>query len=161
MNDSKRKRMRHLGGVGTLAALLAVSFVCHAGAPAGRFTASSGTVHDTKTGLTWQQAVPAGTYTWGSASTSGTAQNYCASLTLNAVSWRLPTMKELTTIVDYSVASPGPAIDTTAFPSTPTGGFWSSTPQAASSNAWAVYFNGANGAPISNTSAALSVRCVR
>ena len=42
--------------------------------------------------------------------------------------WRLPTADELQSLVDYSVAYPGPTIDTTWFPTTP-GGFvyWSTS----------------------------------
>jgi hypothetical protein len=121
----------------------------------------TGTVHDNKTGLTWQQTVPSAKYTWGSASTSGTAQNYCANLILNGIpSWRLPTMKELLTILDYSVG--GPAIDATYFPNTPRNYFWSSTPTAGSSNdAWIVDFNVGDTGGGEGAGNTLNVRCVR
>jgi len=51
----------------------------------------------------------------------------------------LPTVKELSSIVDFTVA--GPAINQTAFPSTPADRFWTSSPYAGSSGyAWDVFF---------------------
>ena len=56
--------------------------------------------------------------------------------------WRLPTVKELQTLVNYGVASPGPTIDTTWFPNTQGSYYWSSSPYVGSSGyAWYVYFN--------------------
>ena len=54
--------------------------------------------------------------------------------------WRLPSRRELKTIVHIGGASP--AIDTTYFPNTPAAVFWSSSPYAVSgpANAWVVYF---------------------
>jgi hypothetical protein len=43
--------------------------------------------------------------------------------------WRLPTADELQSLVDYSVASPGPTIDATWFPNTPGWGYWTATPR--------------------------------
>jgi Protein of unknown function (DUF1566) len=126
----------HVARFLAVVALATVAFTtsADANAPAGRYTTSGGTVYDTKTKLTWQQAVPPGTYTWAGAKT------YCAGLNLGGTGWRLPTAKELQTIVDDSETSP--AIDTTAFPSTPAGWFWSSSPAAyESSKAWGVNFD--------------------
>jgi Protein of unknown function (DUF1566) len=111
----------------------------HANAPAGRYVVTNsgtanGTVYDTKTKLTWQQTIASGTYDWAGAKT------YCAGLSLNGIGWRLPTCKELQTIVDDSRTNP--SIDATAFPSTPADWFWSSSPLAGSSSyAWSVYFS--------------------
>jgi hypothetical protein len=131
-----------------------------ANAPAGRYVVtnggtSGGTVYDTKTKLTWQQTVPSTTYTWADAKT------YCAGVgaSLGGSGWRLPTCKELQTIVDESRTNP--AIDTTAFSSTPASGFWSSSPLAgSSSDAWHVnFYNGSTYSyDVTNT---LIVRCVR
>ena len=132
-------------------------------APTGHYvvTAGSGTgngtVYDTKSKLTWQQTVSSTTYTWADAKT------YCAGVgtSLGGTGWRLPTMKELQSLVDYSQAT-APLIDRTAFPSTPSGTFWSSSPVAGSPSlvAWYVYFyDGRAGyydVPIST-----NVRCVR
>jgi hypothetical protein len=112
---------------------VALTAYASANAPAGRYTTANGTVYDTRTKLTWQQAVLTDTYTWAN------AKAYCAGLSLNGVGWRLPTVKELQTIVDDSRTNP--SIDTTAFPSTPADWFWSSSPLAgSSSDAWYVNF---------------------
>jgi hypothetical protein len=123
------------------------------GAPPGRYTVSAGTVKDNQTGLTWQQAADANTCTWAN------AKAYCSGLSLAGTGWRLPLRGELVTLVDLTRSSP--AIDPTAFPSTPLERFWSSSPHvAASGSAWFVefsagYFN--NDA----VSSANRVRCVR
>jgi hypothetical protein len=161
MIEAHVKRLRCLSGAGIVTALLAVALETQAAAPSGRFTVASGTVHDNKTGLTWQAAMPSGLYAWGSASTSGTAQSYCATLSLNGSGWRLPTLKELTTIVDYSVASPGPMIDANYFPNTVAALTWSSTPWTAMSGyAWGVYFSSGS-SDAQNVSSTYNVRCVR
>ena len=57
--------------------------------------------------------------------------------------WRLPTVKELQTLVNYGVASPGPTIDTTWFPNTQGSYYWSSSPYVGYSGlAWGVDFYG-------------------
>lgn len=127
-----------------------------ASAPAGHYTFSTGIVYDTKTKLTWQQGFSPSTLNWADAKT------YCAGIgtTLGGTGWRLPTVKELLTLVDNTLAT-GPLIDLTAFPNTPSTWFWTSTPTAvASTNAWLVAFaNGsANAGPQANT---IEVRCVR
>ena len=136
--------------------VLALTSAAGADAPAGRYTGTSGSVYDSKTKLTWQQTVPATTYTWAAANT------YCSGVgaTLGGTGWRLPTRNELLTIVDYSRTNP--SIDSTAFPGTPPSGyFWSASRLAgSSSNAWLVYFG--YGAPFDNdVSSHLNVRCVR
>ena len=131
-----------------------------ANAPAGQYVVTAGgtgngTVYDTKSKLTWQRTVSSTTYTWADAKT------YCAGVgaSLGGTGWRLPTLKELQTIVDYSQSIP--SIDSTAFPSTPAAWFWSSSPLAGSSSfAWLVYF-GNGSAYYDGVSATDSVRCVR
>jgi len=117
------------GGFMASAALfgLLVAVPARASAPAGRFTASVGVVHDSKTGLNWQQAVSTTTYAYAKALT------YCSGnvAALPGSGWRLPEIKELQALVDDSVPSPGPTIDASAFPSTPAEFFWSSTPDGA------------------------------
>jgi len=100
---------------------LALGGAADAAAPAGRYTSASGTVTDTKTRLVWQQTVSTQKQNWSNAKT------YCAGLdsTLGGSGWRMPTVKELLTVVDYSQTFP--SIDATAFPSTPADRFWSSS----------------------------------
>jgi len=55
--------------------------------------------------------------------------------------WRLPTSAELSSIIDYSVAKPGPTIDVAYFPNIQSQEYWSSTPDAANTTfAWSVSF---------------------
>jgi formylglycine-generating enzyme required for sulfatase activity len=137
-------------------AVIAVSAnAADAAAPAGRYVVSTATVTDTKTKLIWQRAVPSTTYTWADAIA------YCTGVgaSLGGAAFRLPTRKELQTLIDESRTNP--AIDPTAFPNTPPGAFWSSSPVVDSpSYAWNVYFyNGSTyDAPVVET---FSVRCVR
>ncbi len=57
---------------------------------------NDGTIMDTATGLTWQQADSKKTYDWEQ------ALSYCENLKLGGRSdWRLPSAKELQSIVDY------------------------------------------------------------
>lgn len=145
-----------------VATLLLGGGVAHANAPAGRYTTpASGTVYDTKTKLTWQQATAPGTYTWGSETTAGTAQYYCANLGLSGAAWRVPTLKELQTLVDYSQPPGSTAtIDASFFPGTPANGFWSATPANYSpGDAWYVDFSHGN-TPYASYSSSLAARCV-
>jgi hypothetical protein len=124
----------------------------HADAPIGQYTVTTDTVYDTKTKLTWQRAV-APSATWANAT------SYCTALNLGGPGWRLPSMKELQTIVDKTRSNP--AIDPTAFPSTSSARFWSSSPAADNSGyAWTVYFNYGHSDRY-DVNGAFLVRCVR
>lgn len=55
-------------------------------------------------------------------------------------------MEELSSIVDYGVAYPGPTIDTDYFPNARSTWFWSASPYAGNSDyAWGVGFGDGNG----------------
>jgi Protein of unknown function (DUF1566) len=129
-----------------------------ANAPVGRYTVSgagaSAIVLDTKTKLTWQQTPASTPMAWAD------AQTYCAGVgsTLDGTGWRLPTVKELLTLVDY--ARVAPAIDPTAFPDTPNTFFWSATLASSVTQAWDVVF-GDGSTSINNTATTNDVRCVR
>ena len=111
-------------------------------------------VTDTNTGLMWQQATAPGTYTWQQ------ALAYCDNLTLAGHSdWRLPTWKELQSIVDYSVYNP--SIGAAFFTNTVVPNYWSSTTYADSTGgAWYVYFNYGS-ISLNNKTGNYSVRAVR
>jgi len=136
-----------------LAALALFALPGRADAPAGRFVAANGAVTDTMTLLVWQQVDDNMNRTWASART------YCTDLTLGGSSvWRLPTVKELQTLVDHERTDP--SIDP-EFTDTDQGFYWSTTPLAGSaSGAWFVYFGDgyAGDSDVSNT---YRVRCVR
>ena len=121
---------------------------------------SNGTVTDTSTGLLWQQVGSSSKMTWEVALT------YCEGLNLAGYTdWRLPTNKELRSLVDYSRYNP--AINTTYFPGTVSSYYWSSTTLASHTNGtWGVPFG--YGDDISNGAsngldkgASLYVRAVR
>lgn len=87
-------------------------------------TNGDGTVKDNVTGLIWQQEDDNVSRDWEA------AIMYCDGLNLGGQSnWRLPNVKELASIMDYSEGSP--AIDTTYFPNAYIRNtkwiFWSST----------------------------------
>lgn len=91
-------------------------------------------VQDNNTGLIWMAEALDKRMSWNE------AQATVASV---GNGWRLPTIQELLSIVDYSRFNP--AIDTTFFRGVPTKDcwwFWSSTPVASSPSdyAWLVYF---------------------
>ena len=84
---------------------------------------ADGTVTDTSSGLMWQQATAPGTYTWTQ------ALSYCDGLSLGGhTDWRLPTIKELDSIVDLMRFNP--SSDTSYFPDTVASYYWSSTTSA-------------------------------
>jgi len=90
--------------------------------PTARFSVlDGGLVRDTLTGLVWQQQGSATAMNWAD------AKNYCSSLVSGGPGFRLPTLKELDSLVDPTVAS-GATLDKTAFPSTGTKLYWTSSP---------------------------------
>lgn len=118
------------------------------------FTKSGNIVTDGTTKLEWQDDAVSSTLGWAS------AIDYCENLTLDTHSdWRLPNIKELTSIVDDTKSHP--SIDNTVFQNPPFNNYWSSTTTASnSSRAWCVAFNTGYQ---NNRNKALnnSVRCVR
>ncbi len=114
--------------------------------PAGRFLVhGNGTVTDTATGLIWAQCAEGLS---GSACTEGTAAIFTwADALIRArdsthagyTDWRLPNVKELSSIVEERCYAP--AINLAVFPNTPSSGFWSASPGGDSSDvAWYVSF---------------------
>lgn len=117
--------------------------------------AANNVVTDNVTGLVWQRTVAPGTYTWDQ------AKQYCANLVLAAHSdWRLPTRIELVSLVDFTKSNP--AIDSTAFPNTPSNWFWTSSPEAGNPTlaAWFVHFVNGSPGPY-GVAVPVQVRCVR
>ena len=110
-----------------------------------------GTVTDFDTGLIWQKSDVSIHWT--------AAQTYCTGLSLaGKTGWRLPEVKELTSIVDYRYF---PAIDTDWFPGTNASQYWSASSYAADSTlAWRVNFYYGNVYAASKANS-YYVRCVR
>jgi len=97
---------------------------------------------DTNTGLIWQSG-DGGYLCWSADYCSGVqAVEYCQNLMADGVTvagsaqnvWRLPTVRELQSTVDYNLVSPA-----TTLPNTQSGDYWSSTTGADGSvSAWIV-----------------------
>jgi Protein of unknown function (DUF1566) len=126
-------------------------------------------VTDAKTGLIWRRCAEG--MTASVSGCTGTAGTFSAidALTLastqassTGVAWRLPNVKELSSIADKSRINP--AIDTAAFPATPPSYFWSSSPWVVlAGNVWAVFFGDGiiRGRPGYGEGYIFSVRLVR
>ncbi|MDD5229301.1 MAG: DUF1566 domain-containing protein [Methylococcales bacterium] len=106
----------------------------------------NGTVIHQKTGLMWQRCSIG--QTWNGTSCTGggaSSMDYAAAISQTSQlagynDWRLPTLNELHTIVEYKNSSP--VINTTIFPDTPLIWFWSASTYAPNSNyAWFENFN--------------------
>lgn len=104
-------------------------------------------VTDVRTGLIWRRCAEGMTVTGGtcggSASTfahEAALRHAAAQASTTGLPWRLPNVKELSSLADRGRTFP--AIDTAAFPATPSNLFWSSSPYVNdSNNAWYVNFN--------------------
>jgi hypothetical protein len=109
-------------------------------------SSSSQQVSDLISGLIWERG-SSGLYAWSATAAPNSAQEHCNQLTIGAQGagrWRLPSVKELATLLDTSLRQPGPTINSTVFPSTCAAynGYWSSTPYTCSlSNAWLFGFD--------------------
>jgi hypothetical protein len=135
---------------------------------AGRYDlATAGVALDVKTGLAWQRVPP------NQRTKLVDAKAYCAAPTgLPGTGWRLPTVKELLTLVDFEKMT-GFLLDQTVF-SIPTnlgdtsGVFWTATavvgkPQYSqfTSGQWTVYFNNGNNYYVDAVADYGLTRCVR
>ena len=123
--------------------------------PATRYTVSSDnvTVYDAVTGLVWQRSASNS----GATATVAAANTTCSNLGLG---WRLPTIRELESIVDRTNA-PTSFFNTSAFPSPIAGAYWTIsqlTPGASNVN-WYVNFVNGTSATANNATANLG-RCV-
>ena len=77
-------------------------------------------VYDTRTKLSWQRATAPGVFM-----TLAAAKIYCSALNLNGTGFRVPTLREQATIVDFGRANP--SVDPGAFPDTLNEMYWSAT----------------------------------
>ena len=129
----------------------------------GLFDMSNLVIADMKTGLTWQRYPSPTLFTFADAAST------CAALSLDGPSlWRVPSYKELLTLVDEA---PHPeyenlgvvwkAIDAHAFPGTAVDGvYWTSSPSAAlAGSAFMVNFRTGEGAAY-DAGFKVYVRCV-
>ncbi len=125
-------------------------------------TGADATVFDKERSLTWQQQVPSRQFfSWdGTGKSPRSAQYYCEHLNLagHTSGWRLPTLKELLSIVDNSQRHP--AAYREFFPQTPPNGYFWTADAAGTGAAWYVYFNNGH-AYVNDAGYRYSVRCVR
>ena len=134
----------------------------------------NGTVIDTRNGLMWQRCAEGQTWNAGSAgSCDGSAAGYSWKQALTQAvnskfvdysDWRLPSVKELSGLLELCRASP--AINDTVFPATPSSAFWSSSPSTYNVNfagsKWTVSFNASGGVDNNSTaSSGIPIRLVR
>ena len=117
-------------------ALLALLLGAASPALAGKTYADNGdgTVTDPTTGLIWMRCSMGQVWDGATSTCTGTAGTYTwdqAVALTNTVpfaghsDWRLPNIRELQTIVDYTVKFPAVPIDAVAFPNTSVGYVWS------------------------------------
>lgn len=121
-----------------------------------------GTVLDDVTHLMWQKVVDMAKVTPPPEYSLPLALGYCDSLRLAGYDdWRLPSVVELQSIVDYGHSSP--SIDSTVFPNTPAGLFWTSTAVVnQETSSWIVLFSDARTTLTRSSEQTYSyVRCVR
>jgi hypothetical protein len=111
------------------------------------------------TGLVWKQQASPQAMTWAD------SQNYCSS---QGSGFRLPTLKELDSLVDPTAAA-GTFIDRKAFPYTGADRFWTSSPYADAASSGDMRY-GDNGDSLeceyaghkwTTVDQGLNVRCVR
>lgn len=127
--------------------LLAALLLAHPLAEAAPYSLSGDEVTDAASGLVWRRCAEG--MDWNGTTCAGTALTFSHENALlrarteaaaSGKAWRLPNVKELSSLVDRSRISP--SIDIAAFPATPLARFWSSSPYAGDSNyAWYVDFS--------------------
>jgi hypothetical protein len=101
--------------------------------PSGRYTylAGGAEVHDAATGLTWRRCVEG--MVWTGTTCTGKPRLFSHEAALQwataqspKMNWRLPSMVELSTLVDRSRSPHG--VNTQAFPANPASQFWTVSP---------------------------------
>ena len=114
-------------------------------------------VRDNETGLVWEQSPRTETEDWPNARL-GCARNFVG----NRLGWRLPSIPELASLIDASVAAQGPTLPTGhPFTNVPSAFYWSATTNADSpTNAWLVFF-GNGGVGAGSKAGSSQVWCVR
>jgi hypothetical protein len=129
---------------------LTVSWTARADAPTDHYEIQGAEALDRGTGLRWTRDAAPGKYEWAQ------GVEYCRGL---GPGWRLPSFKELLTLVDPTV--PSPLLDPEVFtkPAAEDSSFWSMTADLGRSVAWQVNFMDGS-STFSNGGQQRSVRCV-
>jgi hypothetical protein len=119
---------------------------------------NSEAVLDKETGLVWERSPEAIDHTWSE------ARSQCVTRTTgNRIGWRLPSVHELESLIDPSVAFPGPALPPGhPFLNVRSGAYWSATSFAFEpSFAWLANFLGGNLPRALKTTGDAPAWCVR
>lgn len=113
---------------------------------------------DRETGLVWEKSPQATPSSWNQARFDCTAKT-----TGGRKGWRPPSVHELASLVDPSVAAPGPTLPPGhPFTNVQSALYWSATTSAENPNsAWAVYFNTADVFRIGKPASVARAWCVR
>ena len=145
ISSSKFRSLHSLGKLLTSVLLLVGLCAAHTAQAQTRFSysADGSEVIDSKTGLVWQRCSAGQSWSAGLNTCTGTAATYTHEAALSfakiQTGWRLPNVRELSSITDKSLINP--AIDVTAFPVTPANLFWTASPYAGiAAYAWYVSF---------------------
>ncbi len=115
-------------------------------------------VRDNETGLVWEQAPAITLHQWS------IARFQCTSRTTgNRRGWRLPSIHELSSLIDPTVAIPGPTLPAGhPFTIVQSANFWSATPDAdGPSLAWFVSFGSGTVINGGNKNGSVGAWCVR
>lgn len=136
--------------------LLIIEIFLYASASAEYIDNGNGTVTDTGSCLMWQQATASGMNLFLD------YNSYCHNLALGGYSdWRLPTVRELSILVDSTINTSGPT-GKKFFPDTGPLNYWSSTTRPVSSQLWTVlFYSGSSHDTKVREDAGRVVRCVR
>lgn len=142
---------------------------CPSWPTADRFTLNGAEVTDKRTGLIWKRCSEGQSWSGSTCTGKATIHTHEAALALAKAAntsdspsgWRLPNVKELASLADKGCQSP--AIDSTAFPATPSEWYWTSSPYVGNSSyAWFVFFYWGHVSSGSNRSgSSVHVRLVR
>lgn len=137
---------------------------------------NNGMVSDLKTGLIWKKCSEGQTWVSANNSCTGVVANYSWQFALQQavmvnnsstntqnlekIDWRVPNIKELTSIVERKCSDP--SINLSVFPSTSTDGYWSSSQATSYQNGhgiWHVHFGMGNSE--ANNNMDYAIRLVR
>lgn len=122
----------------------------HAAASSCHYEIGEGAVTDKDTGLVWERAFMEEPGSWEEASA------YCSALETDGGGWRMPTARELSTLVDDGKFAP--AIEEAVFPDTPADRFWAFVGE---DEPWIVEFYGGTSFSGAQVTLPCHVRCVR
>lgn len=134
--------------IGTLEGTFSVSTPTVVGGTASQI---GETYTDPQTGLEWKRCSEG--QTWLNGTCTGTASTHSFTDTApvtkantapgfkGKTDWRVPTIRELSTLVDYTVPNAAAKINNTLYPNTPNAMFWTSSSNVLlAGNAWYLYF---------------------